>query len=63
MTQTVTDRAVSTYENVLTVSPLNSVIGSSFTCTVTNTLGSDTSNVVEIVAGMFAIDEFNMYTS
>ena len=58
MTQTVTNRAASTYENVLTVSqPLTSVTGSAFTCTVTNTLGSNTSNIVQVVAGMFAVDE------
>ena len=54
MIQTLTDRSTSTYENVLTVGqPLTSVFGSSFTCTVTNVLGSDTSNSVEITGIMF----------
>ena len=41
LTQTVTDRAASTYENVLTINqPLASILGSTFTCTIINTLGS-----------------------
>ena len=45
MTQRVTDRAVSTYENLLIINqPLESIVGSTFTCTVTNVLGSDTGN-------------------
>ena len=53
MTQTVTNRAAATYDNVLTVNqPLASVLGSSFTCTVTNELGLDTSSCVQ-VTGVF----------
>ena len=53
MTQTVTNRAAATYVNVLTVNqPLASVLGDSFTCTVTNELESDTSDSVQ-VTGMF----------
>ena len=49
LTQTVTDRAASTYENVLTINqPLASILGSTFTCTVTNIFGSVTSNSVQI---------------
>ena len=56
MTQTVTNRAAATYENVLTVNqPLASVLGDSFTCTVTNELGADTSDSVQ-VTGMFVIN-------
>ena len=45
MTQRVTDRAAATYESLLTINqPLASIIGSTFTCTVTNPLGSDTGN-------------------
>ena len=55
LTQTVTDRAASTYENVLTINqPLNNIHGSNFTCTVSNTLGSNTSNSLQ-VTGLFMI--------
>ena len=42
MVQTVINRASATYENVLTVSEPAS--GNTFTCTVANALGSDTSD-------------------
>ena len=43
MVQTVTNRASSTYENVLTINqPLGNIAGETFTCSVTNVLGSDT---------------------
>ena len=40
LTQTVTNRAESTYENVLTINqPLADAVGSAFTCQVENVLG------------------------
>ena len=49
MAQTVTDRAASTYENVLIINqPLASIVHSNFTCTVDNFLGSDTSDTLHI---------------
>ena len=40
LAQTVTNRAQSTYENVLTINqPLANIIGSTFTCSVENTIG------------------------
>ena len=48
MVQRVTNRALATYENVLIIN--QPVSESTFTCTVTNTLGSDTSDSIE---GMF----------
>ena len=45
MVQRVTNRATSTYENLLIIT--EQVSGSTFTCTVTNTLGSDTSDSIE----------------
>ena len=49
LTQTITDRASSTYSNVLTVSKaaLSGVAGT-YNCTVTNDLGSDSSEVVVV---------------
>ena len=44
MVQRVTNRAASTYDNLLIVS--GPALGSTFTCTVTNTLGTDTSNSI-----------------
>ena len=45
LVQTVTNRRESTYENVLTINqPLTDIVGSTFTCSVTNTIG--TSNPV-----------------
>ena len=41
MTQTVTDRRTSTYENVLNISSDATSIVGDYTCTVNNTLGSD----------------------
>ena len=43
MVQRVTNRAAATYDNVLIVS--GPVLGSTFTCTVRNMLGSDTSSI------------------
>ena len=41
VTQTVTNRAQSTYENVLTINqPLADIAGSTFTCSVENTIGT-----------------------
>ena len=41
LTQTVTDRAQSTYQNVLTINqPLAEIIGSAFSCSVENTIGT-----------------------
>ncbi len=41
LVQTVTNRAESTYQNVLTVNqPLASIVGSSFTCSVENAIGT-----------------------
>ena len=55
LTQTVTDRAASTYENVLTINqPRASILGSTFNCTVTNTLGSGSDSIqVAGAAGIF----------
>ena len=47
LTQTVTDRSSSTYSNVLTLSATSGVTGT-YTCTVTNDLGSAT-NHTEVV--------------
>ena len=41
MTQTVTDRRTSTYENVLNISSDATSIVGDYTCTVSNALGSD----------------------
>ena len=49
LSQTVTNRASSTYENVLTINlPLARILGSTFLCTVTNVFGSDTSGGIQI---------------
>ena len=41
LAQTVTDRTQSTYQNVLTINqPLSDIEGSTFTCSVENTLGA-----------------------
>ena len=46
LTQTVTDRTTSTYSNVLTVSEgAPGGVAGTYTCTVTNELGSDFSDV------------------
>ena len=51
LTQTVTNRAESTYQNVLTINqPLADIVGSSFTCRVQNTVGtSPTSDSLQII--------------
>ena len=46
LTQTVTDPATATYENVLTATTIADLVGT-FTCTVSNSRG--TSNTAEIV--------------
>ena len=52
MTQTVINRGAATYENVLTISDeLANVVDHTYTCTVTNVLGSDIQflNIIGIV--------------
>ena len=45
LAQTVTNRAQSTYQNVLTINqPMASIVGSSFTCSVENTVGMSPSS-------------------
>ena len=55
LTQTVTNRTSATYENVLTINqPWASILGSTFNCTVTNTLGSGSDSIqVAGAAGIF----------
>ena len=49
LTQTVTDRPSSTYSNVLTVSETaTGDVTGTYTCNVTNDLGSDTREVVAV---------------
>ena len=49
LTQTVTDRPSSTYSNILTVSETASGdVTGTYTCTVTNDLGSDIRKVVAV---------------
>ena len=49
LTQTVTDRASSTYSNVLTVSETApSGVAGTYTCNVTNKLGTDSREVVVV---------------
>ena len=41
LAQAVTDRAASTYQNVLSIDqPLVNIVGSNFTCSVENTVGT-----------------------
>ena len=55
MAQTVTNRAQSTYQNVLTIDqPLADIIGSSFTCSVENTLGTSFASQ-SLTAGLFKL--------
>ena len=52
LTQTITDRASSTYSNVLTVSEIApSGVAGTYSCTVTNELGLDSSEVVIVHKG------------
>ena len=52
LTQTVTNRAGSTYQNVLTISqPLSSIVGSTFTCSVQNTIGTSSDSLPITVNG------------
>ena len=49
LTQTVTDRSLSTYASVLTITQdVSDVVGHTYTCTVTNVLGSATSEQLVI---------------
>ena len=49
LVQTVTNRRESTYENVLTINDaLANLVDDTFTCTVANTLGMDTSQPITI---------------
>ena len=49
LTQTVTDRASSTYSNVLTVSERAPTdVAGTYTCTISNDLGSDSQNVTAL---------------
>ena len=49
LTQTVTNRAAATYENVLTITEQHSsIVGATFACRVRNTLGSRISNDVQV---------------
>ena len=57
LTQTVTDRGASTFDNVLTINqPLADIVGSSFSCSVTNSIGTSTaSDTLEIMDGKLMI--------
>ena len=49
LTQTVTDRASSTYSNVLTVSEAAPTgVAGTYTCTVSNDVGSGSDNVIAV---------------
>ena len=49
LTQTVTNRASSTYSNVLTVSEIAPTgVAGTYTCTVSNDLGSDSDSVIAV---------------
>ena len=49
LTQTVTDRASSTYSNILTVSETAPTgVAGTYTCTVSNDLGSDSDSVIAV---------------
>ena len=45
LTQTVTDRAASTYNNVLLVNRTNTDVQGTYVCTVSNEIGSDSADV------------------
>ena len=50
LTQTVTNRSLSTSESMLTITQaLSEVIGHNYICTVTNVLGSATSEELEVI--------------
>ena len=61
LSQTLTNRAQSTYDNVLTITePLSSLAGSNFTCQVENALGpSQTSQSFQILGKTHGL---GMYT-
>ena len=49
LAQTVTSRRESTYENILTIDDeLSNLVGDTFTCTIANALGMDTSQSIII---------------
>ena len=58
LTQTVTDRAESTYLNVLTINqPLSDIEGSTFTCRVENTIDtSSDSQTLTVNSKQFSIE-------
>ena len=52
LAQTVTNRAQSTYQNVLTINqPLSNIEGSTFTCSVENTIGTSSDSEAITVNG------------
>ena len=52
LTQTVTNRAGSTYRNVLTINqPLSDIEGSTFTCSVASTIGTSSNSEAITVNG------------
>jgi len=56
LSQTVTNRASATYENVLTINlPLARILGSTFLCTVTNVFGSDTSEIRGMLSKLLVV--------
>ena len=58
LTQTVTDRGASTFDNVLTINQqLADVVGSSFSCSVTNSIGSSTtaSDTLQIMGKLISL--------
>ena len=62
LTQTITDRSSSTYSNVLTVSETApSGVAGTYNCTVTNELGSDSSEVVAVGKDSCSICKMSFY--
>ena len=56
MAQTVTNRAQSTYQNVLTINqPLADIIGSTFTCSVENTIGISSTSLPFIITSEHSV--------
>ena len=58
LTQMVTNRSQSTYQNVLTINqPLADIVGSTFTCSVENTLGTaNDSHPLAITGELFCMN-------
>ena len=58
LAQTVTDRGSSTFDNVVTINqPLTDIVGSSFSCSVANSIGpSIPSDNLQIMGGKFMIN-------